>query len=67
VEPDEKNKAPGSLGATVAALIPANVISIVAGVAFFFFAIWTWRGDTLGAKDEERASRQTTGSVILQP
>jgi putative Ca2+/H+ antiporter (TMEM165/GDT1 family) len=54
-----------ALGATVAALIPGNVISIVAGLAFFVFAIWTWRGDTLGPKDEARASRQTTGSVIL--
>src|SRR4029078_8359677 len=53
------------LGATVAAVIPANVISIVAGLAFFAFAIWPWRGDVLGAEDEERASRQTTGSVIL--
>jgi Ca2+/H+ antiporter, TMEM165/GDT1 family len=53
------------LGATVAAVIPANVISIVAGLAFFAFAIWTWRGDVLGAEDEERASRQTAGSVIL--
>jgi putative Ca2+/H+ antiporter (TMEM165/GDT1 family) len=54
-----------ALGATVALLIPTNVISIVAGLAFFAFAAWTWRGDTLSADDEARASRQTTGSVIL--
>jgi Ca2+/H+ antiporter, TMEM165/GDT1 family len=53
------------LGATVAALIPANLVSIVAGLAFFAFALWTWRGDVLGAEDEERASRQSTGSVIV--
>jgi putative Ca2+/H+ antiporter (TMEM165/GDT1 family) len=54
-----------ALGATVALLIPTNVISIVAGLAFFAFAAWTWRGDTLTPDDEARASRQTTGSVIL--
>ncbi len=54
-----------ALGATVALLIPTNVISIVAGLAFFAFAAWTWRGDTLNPDDEARASRQTTGSVIL--
>jgi putative Ca2+/H+ antiporter (TMEM165/GDT1 family) len=54
-----------ALGATVALLIPTSVISIVAGLAFFAFAAWTWRGDTLTPDDEARASRQTTGSVIL--
>ena len=54
-----------AIGATVAQLIPANVISIVAGLAFFAFAAWTLRGDVLSEEDEAKASRQTTGSVIL--
>jgi Ca2+/H+ antiporter, TMEM165/GDT1 family len=54
-----------ALGATVALLIPTNVISIVAGLAFFAFAVWTWRGDVLSDEDEAKAKRQTTGSVIL--
>jgi len=53
------------LGATVALLIPTNVISIAAGLAFLAFAAWTWRGDVLSAEDEAKASQQTTGSVIL--
>jgi putative Ca2+/H+ antiporter (TMEM165/GDT1 family) len=53
------------LGATVALLIPTNVISILAGVAFLAFAAWTWRGDVLSAEDEAKASQQTTRSVIL--
>jgi putative Ca2+/H+ antiporter (TMEM165/GDT1 family) len=53
------------LGATVALLIPTNVISIIAGLAFFAFAVWTWRGDVLSAEDQAKASQQTTGSVIL--
>jgi putative Ca2+/H+ antiporter (TMEM165/GDT1 family) len=52
------------VGATVAAVIPANLVSIAAGLAFFAFALWTWRGDVLGAEDEERTRRQSTGSVI---
>jgi putative Ca2+/H+ antiporter (TMEM165/GDT1 family) len=44
------------LGVAVAAAIPANVIQIAGGVAFFGFAAWTLRGDSL---DEDEASRAT--------
>jgi len=54
-----------ALGATVALIVPANVVSIVAGIAFLAFAAWTWRGDILSDEDEAKASRQTTGSVML--
>ena len=54
-----------ALGATVALVIPASVISIVAGLAFLGFAVWTWRGDVLSAGDEERAGRESTRSVIV--
>ena len=54
-----------ALGATVALIVPANVMSIFAGLAFLGFAVWTYRGDVLGDKDQERAGRQATGSVIL--
>jgi Ca2+/H+ antiporter, TMEM165/GDT1 family len=54
-----------ALGATVALALPTNVIAIVAGAAFLVFAAWTLRGDRLDASDEERARRETTGSVIL--
>jgi putative Ca2+/H+ antiporter (TMEM165/GDT1 family) len=52
------------LGATVAAALPTDAIAIVAGIAFFVFAAWTLRGDTL---DEDEASKpmRTTGSIIL--
>jgi Ca2+/H+ antiporter, TMEM165/GDT1 family len=53
------------LGATVATALPTNVISIVAGLAFLGFALWTLRGDRLGEADEARASRASTGSVIV--
>jgi putative Ca2+/H+ antiporter (TMEM165/GDT1 family) len=54
-----------ALGATVALALPTNVISIVAGVAFLVFAVWTLRGDRLDETDEARARRETTGSVIV--
>jgi putative Ca2+/H+ antiporter (TMEM165/GDT1 family) len=54
-----------ALGATVALIVPANVVSVVAGLAFLGFAVWTYRGDVLGEKDEECAGRQATGSVIM--
>jgi Ca2+/H+ antiporter, TMEM165/GDT1 family len=54
-----------ALGATVAIALPTNVIAIVAGVAFLVFAAWTLRGDELGEDDRAKASRETTGSVIV--
>src|SRR5262249_35789712 len=41
------------IGAVVGAALPTTLISIVAGLAFFGFAVWTLRGDTL---DDERAA-----------
>ncbi len=52
------------LGATAASALPTDLISIVAGLAFFVFAAWTLRGDALDASDEARAG-QAAGSVIL--
>ena len=51
-------------GHAVGAVLPTEAIAIVAGIAFFGFAIWTLRGDTLGEEDEARAAR-AAGSVIL--
>jgi putative Ca2+/H+ antiporter (TMEM165/GDT1 family) len=52
------------LGSAVAVALPTQLINIVAGVAFFVFAAWTLRGDSLGEADEERA-RRTASSVIV--
>src|SRR5512146_192181 len=45
------------LGRAFALALPTHAIQVVAGVAFFAFAAWTLRGDTLGASDEDRARR----------
>jgi Ca2+/H+ antiporter, TMEM165/GDT1 family len=53
------------LGATVAAVLPTNVVSIVAGLAFLAFAAWTLRGDVLGDADEARSRSEPTRSIVL--
>jgi len=53
-----------ALGATIAAVLPTQAIAIVGGVAFFVFAAWTLRGDTLGEEEAGRATRPTS-SVIF--
>jgi Ca2+/H+ antiporter, TMEM165/GDT1 family len=45
------------VGAAFALALPSGLINVVAGLAFFVFAAWTLRGDTLGERDEDRATR----------
>src|SRR6267142_327202 len=52
------------LGAVVATALPTRAIAIVAGLAFFVFAAWTLRGDTLEDAEVAKASK-TTGSIIV--
>jgi Ca2+/H+ antiporter, TMEM165/GDT1 family len=52
------------LGATIAAALPTQLIAVLGGLAFFVFAAWTLRGDSLGEDEAGRASRPTR-SVIL--
>lgn len=44
-------------GAAVGVALPTDLISIVAGLAFFGFAAWTLRGDELDEDDAARAAR----------
>jgi putative Ca2+/H+ antiporter (TMEM165/GDT1 family) len=52
------------LGATVAAALPTQAIALLAGAAFFVFAAWTLRGDTLD-EDEANKPNRTTRSIII--
>src|SRR5512135_759039 len=45
------------LGSAFALALPTSGIQVVAGAAFFGFAGWTIRGDSLGEDDEQRAGR----------
>ena len=52
------------IGVVVGASIPTRAISIIAGLAFFAFAAWTLRGDTLDDEDVERAERSDRSAVV---
>src|SRR5438105_3845860 len=52
------------VGAVVGVALPTRLISLVAGLAFFAFAAWTLRGDTL-AEDEAAKARRTTRSAVM--
>ena len=52
------------LGSVVALAIPTAAIQVAAGLAFFGFAGWTIRGDTLGERDEDRAARSGRWAVV---
>jgi putative Ca2+/H+ antiporter (TMEM165/GDT1 family) len=52
------------VGSFFALALPTNVIQVVAGLAFFGFAAWTIRGDTLGDEDERRAQRAGRWAVL---
>lgn len=46
-----------ALGAGVGSQLDPGAVNIVAGAAFFGFAAWTLRGDSLSAGEEEKATR----------
>jgi len=52
------------VGAAVGVALPTRAISVVAGLAFFAFAAWTLRGDTLGEDEASRAERSTRSAVV---
>src|SRR4051794_24230415 len=52
------------LGAALGLALPTSTISIVAGIAFFAFAAWTLRGDTLDEDEQAKANRTTTHAIF---
>lgn len=52
------------LGSVVAVALPMALIQVLAGLAFFVFAAWTLRGDSLGEEDESRAKRTGRWAVL---
>lgn len=51
------------VGALVGASLPTEVITVVAGVAFLGFAVWTLRGDDLDEDEAARAVRARRSAV----
>jgi putative Ca2+/H+ antiporter (TMEM165/GDT1 family) len=52
------------IGAALGAAIPTTPITVVAGIAFILFGLWTLRGDKLTEEDEERAARPARHTVL---
>ena len=52
------------VGAVVGVALPTRAINVVAGLAFFAFAAWTLRGDTLDEDDASRAQRTTHSAIV---
>jgi putative Ca2+/H+ antiporter (TMEM165/GDT1 family) len=52
------------IGAAFALALPTAAIQVAAGLAFFAFAGWTLRGDSLGADDENRAKRSGRWALL---
>ena len=52
------------IGGVVSVNLPTATINIVAGIAFFGFAAWTLRGDTLGEKDLARAEGNGRSPIL---
>jgi putative Ca2+/H+ antiporter (TMEM165/GDT1 family) len=51
------------VGAVLAVSLPTDAITIVAGVAFLAFAVWTWRGDSLDDDEAARAQRSNRSAI----
>jgi len=52
------------IGAVVGVALPTDTISVIAGIAFLGFAVWTLRGDTLAEDDEARVGRAARSVVV---
>ena len=53
-----------AIGAGLGAALPTNWITLVAGLAFFGFAVWTLRGDELSSDEAGRANRSVKSAVV---
>ncbi|WP_137722784.1 TMEM165/GDT1 family protein [Prescottella subtropica] len=52
------------VGHFLGAAIPTTAMSILGGIAFVIFGLWTLRGDSLSDEEEQKA-RKVTGSAFL--
>ncbi|MFI6502114.1 TMEM165/GDT1 family protein [Nonomuraea typhae] len=53
-----------AIGGLIGDALPTTAISIVAGIAFLGFAVWTLRGDELSEEESKKAQRTTRNAII---
>ncbi|MFC7448275.1 TMEM165/GDT1 family protein [Rhodococcus daqingensis] len=52
------------VGHSLGAAIPTNLISIIGGIAFVIFGLWTLRGDSLSEDEQNKAARVGTSAFL---
>lgn len=52
------------VGAVIGAQLPTTAISVMAGVMFLGFGLWTFRGDRLDEDEAARVDRDTRSAVV---
>ena len=52
------------IGVGLGATLPTDWITLVAGLAFFFFAAWTLRGDELSGDEAGKVNRSAKSAII---
>lgn len=53
-----------AMGGLAGDLLPTTAITIIAGIAFLGFALWTLRGDELTDEESQKAQRTTRSAII---
>jgi putative Ca2+/H+ antiporter (TMEM165/GDT1 family) len=53
-----------AVGGLLGDFLPTTAITIVAGIAFLAFAVWTLRGDELTDEEAQKAQRTTRSAII---
>ncbi|MFI7440674.1 TMEM165/GDT1 family protein [Nonomuraea indica] len=53
-----------AVGGLIGDALPTTAISVVAGIAFLGFALWTLRGDELTEEESRKAQRTTRNALI---
>lgn len=52
------------IGVVIGAQLPTTAISVIAGIMFLGFGLWTFRGDRLDEDDEALAERDDRSAVV---
>jgi len=52
------------VGMSLGAALPTAAISVLAGLAFLGFGLWTLRGDSLTADEEAKADRSNRSAIV---
>src|SRR6476646_7558604 len=52
------------VGVLIGRHVSTSALTLLGGIAFLGFAVWTWRGDSLSEDEAARAERTTRSAVV---